>query len=421
VDRRREPRIGDGDELVVALELGGDRLDERIVLELLLESIPDRLDDVEELVRRHLLLAREQQVAEEVVVAFVEFVVVHKETNWEAGRVPGRRAETDGQYTSGASALPETRRLQDDTSQSTAPPDVVVVGAAARDITSEDRRGWRLGGGVTYGALTVAGLGLRTLAIVGVDDEATTAAELDLMRLAGVDVVPVPLARGPVFENVETPAGRVQTCVMPSDMLHPSDIGDVPGGALRARAWLLAPVAGELGDAWASMPSETDLVALAWQGILRDLRAGERTHRRAPGPSALVRRANLVGVSHLDVEPGTSIENLLGLCRPDVTLVLTDGASGGLVFEGGRERRYPAIPTERTIDPTGAGDVFLAALLAARTAPTRLAGPVGRDRDLRMAAAAASLVVERPGLLGVPDLRSVLRRMLASRATPATG
>src|SRR5439155_22807898 len=48
-------------------------------------------------------------------------------------------------------------------------PDVVVVGAAARDIAPDDPRGWRLGGGVSYSALTTARLGLRTAALVGVD------------------------------------------------------------------------------------------------------------------------------------------------------------------------------------------------------------------------------------------------------------
>ena len=37
-------------------------------------------------------------------------------------------------------------------------PDVVVVGAAARDIAPDDPRGWRLGGGVSYSALTTARL-----------------------------------------------------------------------------------------------------------------------------------------------------------------------------------------------------------------------------------------------------------------------
>jgi sugar/nucleoside kinase (ribokinase family) len=150
--------------------------------------------------------------------------------------------------------------------------------------------------------------------------------------------------------------------------------------------------------------------------MLRDLEAGQRTRRRPPGPSALVRRANVVGVSHLDLDPGTRIDSLLKLCRPDVTLVLTDGAQGGLVFDGGVERRYPAIAAERTVDPTGAGDVFLAAFLAARAAPAKLGGPGGRAAGLRLAAAAASLVVERPGLLGVPDLRAVTRRIASTAA-----
>ena len=34
-------------------------------------------------------------------------------------------------------------------------PVVVVVGAACRDLVHDDPRGWRLGGGVTYAALTL--------------------------------------------------------------------------------------------------------------------------------------------------------------------------------------------------------------------------------------------------------------------------
>ena len=48
--------------------------------------------------------------------------------------------------------------------------EVVHVGSACRDIAPEDPRGWRIGGGVMYAALTTARLGLRTAAVVGVDD-----------------------------------------------------------------------------------------------------------------------------------------------------------------------------------------------------------------------------------------------------------
>ena len=76
-------------------------------------------------------------------------------------------------------------------------PAVVVVGAAARDLVDDDPRGWRLGGGVSYSALTTARLGLPTGAIIGVDDAAAASDEIELLRDAGVDVRLVPLEHGP--------------------------------------------------------------------------------------------------------------------------------------------------------------------------------------------------------------------------------
>jgi hypothetical protein len=63
---------------------------------------------------------------------------------------------------------------------------------------------------------------------------------------------------------------------------------------------------------------------------------------------------------------------------------------------------YPATPASRHVDPTGAGDTFLAALTV-----SALAGSL----DLAFAAAAGSLVVEGPGLAAVPGRTAVLERM----------
>ena len=90
--------------------------------------------------------------------------------------------------------------------------EVVHVGSAARDVAEDDPRGWRLGGGVTYAALTTARLGLRTAAVIGADDAGAAADELDLLRDAGVDLLLQPLPEAPIFDNRETPAGRVQIC-----------------------------------------------------------------------------------------------------------------------------------------------------------------------------------------------------------------
>ena len=70
-------------------------------------------------------------------------------------------------------------------------PDVVIVGAATRDIVESDPRGWMLGGGVTFGALALARLGLGVGVVLGLDEEAATAPELELIRAAGAEIAVV--------------------------------------------------------------------------------------------------------------------------------------------------------------------------------------------------------------------------------------
>jgi sugar/nucleoside kinase (ribokinase family) len=295
----------------------------------------------------------------------------------------------------------------------------VVVGAASRDLAEDDPRGWRLGGGASYTALTTARLGLRTGAILGVDAQAAGAAELDLLRAAGVELLLVPLEHGPVFANVERPEGRRQVCHALSDPLDP---GLAPEGWSQAPGWILAPVAGELPDAWAAVPREDATVAVGWQGLLRHLEPGRDVRHVPPAPTRILRRADLVGVSRDDVSETLEVHHLYDLLRPGATLAITRGDRGGLVVDGAGTdgslhlRHYPAVPGHRVVDPTGAGDVFLAALAAARIEPRLVGGRIGQSFDLLLAAAAASLVVEGPGLRGVPSREAVRVRMAEALA-----
>lgn len=291
--------------------------------------------------------------------------------------------------------------------------DVVVVGAASRDIAADDPRGWRLGGGVTYSALTTARLGLRTAALIGLDDVAADADELELLRASAVEIRPHRLEQGPVFENIERPEGRLQIAHSPSDPVPPEA---VPHGWATTSAWILAPVAAELPDGWASLPTTEAIVAVGWQGLLRSLTAGEEVRHVAPGPTRVIKRADLVGVSRDDLGPGTELAELCRALRPGATLAVTQGRSGGVVLEAGpdgpvRIRHYPATASGPVVDATGAGDVFLAALAAARAVPQLVGGRIGQGFDLLLAAAAASLVLEAHGLHGVPDRDAVRRRM----------
>jgi sugar/nucleoside kinase (ribokinase family) len=296
---------------------------------------------------------------------------------------------------------------------------VVHVGSAARDIAPADPRGWRLGGGVMYAALATARLGLHTAAIVGVDEPASTASELDALRGAGVDLLLVRLPESPVFHNIETPSGRVQIIVATGVPLEPVPL---PQSWLDSPGWSLAPVAGEVGDGWAERIPADATVAVGWQGMLRKLVAGERVERRSPMPSALLRRADIVGVSHHDVVPSTRLLDLVGLLSPGARLLVTQGDKGGLLVtqdQPGALQVFRYLPSraDREVDPTGAGDTFLAALLATAVRPslTRPRTRASDGSDLRFAAAAGSLAVEGVGLAGVPDRAAVLRRRRRER------
>ncbi|HVM30565.1 MAG TPA: PfkB family carbohydrate kinase [Candidatus Limnocylindrales bacterium] len=295
-------------------------------------------------------------------------------------------------------------------------PTVLIVGAASRDVDSTDPRGWRLGGGVSYGAVALARLGVRTRALIGVDDRAASARELEYLRREGIDVRLHRLSAGPVFDNRRLPGGgRVQHAHGVAEAIPAEEL---PREWASSDAAVLSPVAGELEDDWAEgLPGEM-IVALGWQGLLRLLRPGERVTALPISPRPLIGRADLNVVSAEDaVAGGRPLAELLS--RPGQQLVVTNGPRSAVWFSREREgfsvRLLPVRPASQPIDETGAGDVLLAAWVAG-VAAARLGGQrkakVSRGAELSVAVTAASLHVENEGIDGVPDLGAICRRLL---------
>lgn len=85
-------------------------------------------------------------------------------------------------------------------------------------------------------------------------------------------------------------------------------------------------------------------------------------------------------------------------------LVATDGRDGATLFERGTATRFSAYPATE-VDPTGAGDVFAAALLA----------HLYQHRDphaaMDFANCVASLSVESPGISGIPTREQIEERL----------
>ena len=224
-------------------------------------------------------------------------------------------------------------------------------------------------------------------------------------------------------------AGRVQTCVQPG---LPLPIPVLPAAWAEAPGWSVVAVAGEVHDDWADVIPPDAHVAVAWQGFLRDLRAGERVRQRPPRPSPILVRADLVGVSRHDVAPRGAPRGA-GVAAP---------ARGGPAHHPGRRRRaadpawpgwpgrHPALPLpgqrRRSRSDRGRGHVPRRAprlrvtagapAMARRTRRPSTREAI-RDRlDLRFAAAAGSLVVEDWGLDGVATLPVVTARLDRDRA-----
>lgn len=288
------------------------------------------------------------------------------------------------------------------------------MGAASRDIDPRDPRGWRLGGTVSYAALAAARLGVTVRALIGADAEAAGAHEIETLRAAGVNVVIAPLDHGPVFENRQVDGVRHQYVHGESDKLQAAVL---PARWRTASACLLGPVANELGDDWATVLPPEALVALAWQGLLREMNAGERVGIRPLALTPLVRRADVLFVSAEDVAAGgPPLDELL---RDGHELFITHGDKGALhlrTYGGARHFSFVAPrPKRKAIDTTGAGDVFLAAYVAARLHAPQLAGTSEEWRLSAIAAAAASLNVAATELAHVPGTRELCEALLPGR------
>jgi hypothetical protein len=140
----------------------------------------------------------------------------------------------------------------------------------------------------------------------------------------------VPLDSGPVFDNRRTPTGRQQFALAASDQLT---VAALPQTWRAPQAALLAPVAGELAHNWSTAFAPATFVALAAQGLLRRLHAGEEVVRLAFEHGPIIGRANAIALSQEDVVAGAP--PIREWTRPGQHLLVTHGKRGSVVLETG--------------------------------------------------------------------------------------
>ena len=259
--------------------------------------------------------------------------------------------------------------------------DYIVAGHLSQDLTPQ---GPRLGGTAAYAALTARALGLR----VGV--VTAWGGEVPLDVLDGIQVRHVAAEHSTTFENVYTPAGRIQYLHHTAPDLRPED---VPAEWRSAPVIHIGPIAQE-AKALVAAGFSPALLGLTPQGWLRHWDSDRRV-QPCDWPEAAA-MLPLAGATVLSVEDvGGDEEQIEAMALASRVLAVTEGPAGARLYWNGDLRRFRA-PKMDEVDATGAGDIFAAAFFF------RLYTTRDPWEAARFATRLASFSVSRPGLQGIP-------------------
>ncbi len=282
-------------------------------------------------------------------------------------------------------------------------PDYLVLGHVAKDLLPGG--GSMPGGTVTYAAITAQRLGLQAAIVTSMSPEDN--ALLDAARSEGVWIHCVPSPQTTTFSNVYDAQGnRSQMLSAWADKLR---YEEVPPQWLKAPIVHLGPIAQELP---ARLPAtfSPPLLGVTPQGWMRRWDSeGRVTQSASPVPEPLTHLLDnaLLVLSIEDL--GYKEELVLDYASLAPIVVITGGAGDARVHSNGECTLVSAYPTQ-SVDPTGAGDVFAAALFAQYSKKGEL------SHATRFAHATAACAIEGPGITTIPD-----RDMVESRGSGLEG
>jgi sugar/nucleoside kinase (ribokinase family) len=257
---------------------------------------------------------------------------------------------------------------------------------------------------VSYTARTVNAFGLKIGAL--------TSAAAGEPLLAGIapyaETVVLPASSTSTFENIYTPQGRIQYIRGVAAPITPQD---VPQQWLSVPLVHLAPLTDEVDPHIAYLfPDSTVMVTL--QGWLRRWDADGRVRFKRWFDPEVLKSVDIVVFSEEDIVEAPELEREFASAVRH--LFVTRAERGGTYYHQGQPIPY-STPHVEQVHPTGAGDVFAAALLSAAH---MLDGDM--SRAVCVAAASGANSATRVLLDGAPtpqEVRQALAEICAERAT----
>jgi sugar/nucleoside kinase (ribokinase family) len=273
-------------------------------------------------------------------------------------------------------------------------PDYLLIGHMTADLTPTGRLP---GGTVSYATRTAASFGLRVALL-------TSAIANDplLEQLTPYgEIVSLPAPETTTYENIYLPTGRVQYV---RGVAAPIGAAEVPPHFLGAPLVHLAPIAGEI-DPQIAHTFKNSTVLLTLQGWLRRWAADGRWF----DPDVL-KSINIVVFSEEDIVESPQLETEFAGAVEH--LFVTRAEKGGTYYHWGNPFHY-ITPQVELVNPTGAGDVFAAALLASLPALNN-----DLHAAIHVAARLGAVAVTRNLLEGAPtpdEVQAALRDASASQ------
>lgn len=228
--------------------------------------------------------------------------------------------------------------------------DYLLIGHATADLVEDGRT---LGGTVTYGTPVVRAFGHR----VGVVTSAAACEPL-MEGLAPLAEVVVHLAKSTTtFRNDYSNGVRTQYVYGVASTLGYESI---PAGWVDAPLVHLAPLVNEV-DPNIVKSFREQTVLLTPQGYMREWGQDGRVHFKRWLDSEMLSAVNILVLSKQDIAEAPELEQeFVQACE---WVFITDDRNGGAYYHYGQRMTYDAVSVTE-VDPTGAGDVFAAALLS---------------------------------------------------------
>jgi len=290
--------------------------------------------------------------------------------------------------------------------------DIVSVGHFSIDsiiLPNRDKPFTVLGGSAAYVSFAARRLGAKVAVISKIGNDFPEA-YLWWLKQEGIDLSGVSK-----IENVATTSFELKYGSNFDDRIlklrnkaTPISVTDLPN-TLKSKAIHIAPIADEVNyETVSELRNKTEILSLDPQGLVRNFENGNVT-LKALMNKRLLELIDIYKSSHAEIEAVTGIADINSAMKAvheyGVTIVIvTLGMKGALVLVEDTIHNVPAYKSEKIVDPTGAGDIFIGAFLAEYVK--------GEDCSWcsYVGSAAASIVIEGVGPTFLGDKQEIYRR-----------